>query len=337
MYSRDARDIISSLRGSPGTPVATDASSDKGKHTRITGKDLLQSSILMRPDTEAVFYQFVSALYDRIRTIKAGSKTHRFLRRLHSRGQLIRCYTQNIDGLEAREGLSTELTEETVTAVEGSDERCMVVQLHGDVGSVRCTICPYESKWSKQGLAAAREGQVVECPQCAQASQDRVRRGKRPSKAGVLRPGILLYGEEHRQPSLLKRSVEDDRRRKPTMLLVMATSLQVPGCQQMVKDFAQAVHGNRGMVVFVNNRPPNWSVWENHIDRHISIDVDEWADVIQGHWDSTGGVPSSISSTEGRALVNQEAVVGDPSTGNMTAGRSDGYEDRWWTALKHVF
>jgi NAD-dependent histone deacetylase SIR2 len=73
---------------------------------------------------------------------------------MHERGKLVRCYTQNIDGIETSEGL-----------VIGGKE-AQVCQLHGDIHTLRCDYCneihEYTSEWTDMLL----DGNAPDCPEC---------------------------------------------------------------------------------------------------------------------------------------------------------------------------
>ncbi|KAM7207798.1 hypothetical protein V8F20_001840 [Naviculisporaceae sp. PSN 640] len=76
--------------------------------TNMKGKDLFQASIWSCPKQTAVFYTFITSLRQKAREAEPTS-THRFLSILRDKRKLVRCYTQNIDLLEERVGLSTSL------------------------------------------------------------------------------------------------------------------------------------------------------------------------------------------------------------------------------------
>jgi NAD-dependent SIR2 family protein deacetylase len=80
----------------------------------VKGKDLFHASILNRPETSAVFYQFAAVLCRKILSLPQASATHGFIRVLADRNQLVRYYTQNIDALEEREGFSMEPDQDAI-------------------------------------------------------------------------------------------------------------------------------------------------------------------------------------------------------------------------------
>ncbi len=75
----------------------------------MKGRDLFDAQIWACPLKTSVFYTFVSTLRDKVKTAEPTS-SHRFVSVLRDTRKLVRCYTQNIDQLEERVGLSTSLS-----------------------------------------------------------------------------------------------------------------------------------------------------------------------------------------------------------------------------------
>ncbi|KAH6857089.1 hypothetical protein B0I37DRAFT_403505 [Chaetomium sp. MPI-CAGE-AT-0009] len=75
----------------------------------MKGRDLFDSQIWSCPTKTSVFYTFVSTLREKVRNAEPTS-SHRFVSVLRDSRKLVRCYTQNIDQLEERVGLSTSLS-----------------------------------------------------------------------------------------------------------------------------------------------------------------------------------------------------------------------------------
>ena len=76
--------------------------------TRLRGQDLFHARVWNSPQSASTFYRFIASLRQQTEDAQP-TITHRFLRTLRDGGRLMRCYTQNIDGLEARVGLSMNL------------------------------------------------------------------------------------------------------------------------------------------------------------------------------------------------------------------------------------
>ena len=119
----------------------------------IKGKDLFDVSLFMSPVTTSIFFTFIASLRQRILAARP-TVTHQFIRAMHERGKLVRCYTQNIDGIEESEGLMI------------GGKTGQVCQLHGDIHTLRCdycnTILQYTLEWTEMLL----EGEAPECPDC---------------------------------------------------------------------------------------------------------------------------------------------------------------------------
>lgn len=208
----------------------------------------------------------------------------------------MRCYTQNIDGLEAREGLCMELGRgrgnkrrfmkknyeaPRPSDIQGTDfdAGCEVVQLHGELSNLRCRVCATEQEWTESETEIFLEGAAPRCEKCAEKSDLRQATGKRGLVVGELRPNIVLYGEDHPQNSMLVPLIAFDQSSSPDVLVIMGTSLKVHGLQKVVRDFAKVVHAQKnGRVIFVNRTRPSESQWDGVIDDYVAMDCDEWID-----------------------------------------------------------
>jgi len=211
----------------------------------------------------------------------------------------VRCYTQNIDGLENREGMCADLargvgsrvrfgktasllTQSHTHTLPGGllDRGCEVVQLHGDLDVLRCTICCKKCRWEEKGNEKIfAKGKAPLCKACAEQSQIRQARGMRATAIGSLRPNIVLYGEEHPSADELSTISTHDLKVGVDLLIIMGTSLKVHGLKVLVKEFSKAVHlktGKKGKVVFVNLTQPPGTVWDDVIDYWVSMDCDAW-------------------------------------------------------------
>lgn len=74
----------------------------------IKGRELFDASIWACPVRTSVFYTFATTLRQKVRDVTPTS-SHLFIGHLRDRGKLVRCYTQNIDRIEEKVGLSTAL------------------------------------------------------------------------------------------------------------------------------------------------------------------------------------------------------------------------------------
>jgi NAD-dependent SIR2 family protein deacetylase len=282
------------------TPPSSQASVTSQRSTppsRLRGQDLFDASVWKNPATTTTFYQFIASLRQKIQEeVQDTSWSHRLIRALRDGGRLVRCYTQNIDSLEARDGLETNMARGTGTKRRfmkktfqeprpsqtlntDFDGGCEVVQLHGDLEKTRCTLCQHVSDWGETATLSFLDGEAPSCEQCMKKNDEREAKGKRGMSIGLLRPNIVLYGEEHPSNHLLAPFVPFDLSSNPEVLIIMGTSLKVFGLQKIVKDFAKQIHSRKdgkGKVIFVNRTKPAESVWEDVIDQYVAMDCDDW-------------------------------------------------------------
>ncbi|RKF59836.1 putative hst3 protein [Erysiphe neolycopersici] len=261
----------------------------------LKGRDLFDAMIWSDPVKTSIFYMFMTSFRKKVQLVKSTSEAHRFFKVLRDSGRLVRTYTQNIDCLEEKEGLLTDLTlgpgnrarfqsrNQKSTPVNESIinsnkfRGVEAVLLHGSLGSLRCEVCSQLCDWDKDDrIAITSRGTAPECPHCAANNSKRRGGGRRALTVGRLRPDIVLYGEEHPNSSLISPLITHDLKLGPDMLLVMGTSLKVHGLKIMIKEFAKAVHSRGGKVVFVNQTRPSESIWSGFIDYWVGWDCDKW-------------------------------------------------------------
>ena len=282
------------------TPPSSQASVSSQRSlpaSRLRGQDLFDASVWKDPATTTTFYQFIASLRQKVKEeVQNTSWSHRFIRALRDGGRLMRCYTQNIDGLESRDGLETDMARGTGTKRRfmkktfqeprpsstlntDFDGGCEVVQLHGELEKVRCSLCQNVSDWDENATLSFLDGVAPGCEQCIKKNDEREAKGKRGVSVGLLRPNIVLYGEEHPSNHLLSPFVPFDLNSNPEVLVIMGTSLKVFGLQKIVKDFAKQIHSRKdgkGKVIFINRTKPAESIWEDVIDQYVAMDCDDW-------------------------------------------------------------
>ncbi|KAG0635350.1 DHS-like NAD/FAD-binding domain-containing protein, partial [Tuber brumale] len=248
----------------------------------VKGKDLFDSVVFGNPVSIKVFYTFIAQLRDSILAVKETSPTHKFIRALCENGRLLRCYTQNIDGLEAREGMTTNLA-----LGKGKRKRpskgCQVVQLHGDLNLLRCMQCQALCKYDQVKVETLRDGEAPDCPDCVGMDKTRRQSGKRGMRIGSLRPNIVLYGEEHPLAEKIGTLTAADLRSNPDYMIILGTSLKVHGLRTIVKAMARAVHARKGKVIYVNKTAASFSTWKDVIDFHVEMDCDKFVKLLKGN------------------------------------------------------
>lgn len=220
---------------------------------------------------------------------QAASPTlfHRALESLDKRGRLLRVYTQNIDAIEEKSGLSFGIPEfdkrrarprskpkstgasiadqptmssdtpgppdstpetpgsrSTSPAFDGP--RC--IPLHGTLQTLHCQTCMHTFPLEKH-VSSLTSGTPPYCPECTQMEETRQLVGKRARGVGKLRPSVVLYNELHKDGEgvgeIVRRDLVGGSKGKgwsgADALLVVGTSLKVPGTKRMVREFSKAV------------------------------------------------------------------------------------------------
>ena len=186
---------------------------------------------------------------------------HSLLRTLDQRGQLLRMYTQNIDALEEKAGLSfgvpsyldkprnkrPRLDDGASADISPSKyELPKCVPLHGTLQHMHCTRCSYSEPIAPH-IETLHNGAAPLCPSCTSIEETRGLVGKRPRGVGRLRPSVVLYGEEHREGERVGAVVQRDLTGKgkgnrcADLLIVAGTSLRVPGTKRIVREFSKSV------------------------------------------------------------------------------------------------
>ncbi|KAG5462180.1 MAG: hypothetical protein BJ554DRAFT_5522, partial [Olpidium bornovanus] len=165
-----------------------------------------------------LFFNFVGEFKELVDNASC-TPTHLFLRKLDERGQLLRCYSQNIDCLEEQAGLATSFRDKISTTKEPEGENTKgprllaeqrkratrrsapesprAVQLHGNLAKVVCTRCRTRRDFDATVISAFKSGLAPEGADCCEHESARSAAGLRPKGVGIMRPDVVLYNEFH--------------------------------------------------------------------------------------------------------------------------------------------
>jgi NAD-dependent SIR2 family protein deacetylase len=155
---------------------------DNPKESLTSGKDLFDASVFRQETTTSLFCQMIGRLAEMSQTA-TPTPFHRLLKTLDQRGRLLRVYTQNIDGLEEKSGLSfgvpdfedrrqrgraKPLSQESnpptrLPTPPADIPRC--IPLHGTLQTVHCLNCN-RSFPSLPHVSALRAGSLPTCRGC---------------------------------------------------------------------------------------------------------------------------------------------------------------------------
>ncbi|TXT08930.1 hypothetical protein VHUM_02404 [Vanrija humicola] len=294
----------------------------------VSGKELFSSGLFNNPATTSIFYTFIAELSLACQAAQP-TRTHHFIHRLETKGKLLRSYTQNVDGFERRMGIESGGRGNGLKKIGTRN-----VELHGDLGRVRCVLCFADYEARDDYVEMFREGEAPHCPACEDRCAERVNRSARATSIGTLRPSIVLYDEPHPLGDEIGALQAHDMRRGPDVLLIMGTSLKVHGLKRLVKDFAKTVHEKKGVVVFVNATAPS-KEWDSVIDYHIEGETDSWVERVEEDWKKVRPqdweiqtvldgevVHKSVAKGKGKAKPKCGFVLGFLSLTRQTSPRS---------------
>lgn len=162
----------------------------------------------------------------------------------------------------------------------GLEKGDSTILLHGTLGYVICSVWNHlKIPVTHEVIQEFSEGRKVPCPVCQANALAASARQSRERKVGVLRPAIVLYEELIPDGEIIiERSVSDAKAR-PTLLIVMGTSLSVKEIRKLVGDFRKAVKKENGLVLFVNLKTVEASLMAQ-FDHWISADADSFSEFV---------------------------------------------------------
>lgn len=244
----------------------------------VKGQDLFDISLFRDEMTLSLFCTFMESLYKSSLLAKA-TESHKFIKALKDKNKLLRCYTQNIDSLEGSVDLKVGINVNEFNQGKHFNKNWKdldVVQLHGNLHKLSCTQCFSNYDWNEKYQVQLSDGMNPQCRNCEEKYEERLYLGKRlTGNIGILRPDIVLYGENHPHAEVLAKGLSLDLRSQPDLLIIMGTSLKVDGIKKLVKSLSSSVHQKGGKVVFIN-KTPLAKQWQKCIDYEILSDCDDF-------------------------------------------------------------
>ena len=193
---------------------------------------------------------------------------HHMLATIAEEGRLMRLYTQNVDGIDvALEPLAT------TVPLNKKAPWPKTVQLHGGLSKMVCTKCGHLSDFN----GALFEGpEPPSCQECEVTDGVRVAGGLRSHGIGRLRPRMVLYNEFNPDEEAIGAVSHADLKSRPDAVIVVGTSLKVPGIRRLVKELCGVTRARRG----------GCTAWINYDPEPVGIDVkDCWDLVVRGECD----------------------------------------------------
>lgn len=221
---------------------------------------------------------------------------HHMLATLAEEGRLLRLYSQNVDGIDtALPPLAT------TVPLNKKGPWPKTIQLHGGLEKTICSKCGHLSDF--QG--ALFEGpEPPSCTECETIDIVRTASGLRSHGIGRLRPRMVLYNEYNPDEEAIGAVSAADLKSRPDAVIVVGTSLKVPGIRRLAKEMCAVSRGRRD----------GFTAWINYDPEPVGIDFkDSWDLVVRGECDDVArhvGLPRWDDKDFGEfAVVTSEDIA----------------------------
>jgi NAD+-dependent protein deacetylase SIR2 len=212
------------------------------------GKSLFDASVYKDDKSTAEFHKMVRDLSSLTKEAKS-TPFHHMLATIAQEGRLMRLYSQNVDCLDTSlKPLATNIPLNTKAPWP------VTIQLHGGLEKMQCTKCSQVDSFNGD-LFQGSEPPL--CGQCQEADYVRTAfGGKRSHGIGRLRPRMVLYNEYNPDEDAIGKVSQADLRRVPDAVIVVGTSLKVPGVRRIVRELCLATRSKRdGITAWINLDP----------------------------------------------------------------------------------
>lgn len=230
---------------------------------------------------------------------------HQMLATLAQEGRLLRLYTQNVDGIDTS---LPPLKTEVPLDPKGPWPR--TIQLHGSLEKMVCSKCNTLSPFNGSLFNGPYPPPCGECIKTDEIRTDHA--GKRSHGIGRLRPRMVLYNEHNPDEEAIGRVVTADLRARPDALIVVGTSLEIPGVKRIVKEMCGVVRGRKnGLAVWINRSPPPMvNGFEDCWDLVVAGDCDRVAEKADmRRWDEPPREGVLVTETEAQEAKEKDGIV----------------------------
>ena len=276
----------------------------KSEHNlKASGKHLFDASVYQTDSSTTSFHTMVRNL-SRLSSEAKPTAFHHMLATLGEQGRLMRLYTQNVDGIDTS---LTPLATSVPLARKGPWPR--TIQLHGGLEKMVCSKCNYLSDFQPALFDGPHPPPCTQCVETDKVRTDHA--GKRSHGIGRLRPRIVLYNEHNPDDEAIGTAVSSDLRARPDAVIVVGTSMKIPGVRRIVREMCGVVRSRRdGMAVWVNHDPPppgkEFEECWDLIVKGSSDDVAAHAKM--RHWDDNSIDIKECTESEAERAVQESEV-----------------------------
>lgn len=271
---------------------------------KASGKHLFDASVYQTDDSTSSFHDMVRTLSQLVSDAKP-TVFHEMLATLASEGRLLRLYTQNVDGIDT--SLPPLITK---VPLENKGPWPQTIQLHGSLKTMMCTKC---NKLSPFEAALFTGPQAPSCNQCEENDQIRTGiAGKRSHGIGKLRPRMVLYNESNPDDEAIGAVVKADLLKRPDAVIVVGTSMEIPGVKRMVREMCGIVRDRRdGVAIWINRGPPPiGKEFEDCWDLVVAGDCDQVAQrANMRRWNDEGNDYKDCTESEAERAKEKDTAV----------------------------
>ncbi|KAF3939483.1 hypothetical protein ABW19_dt0205990 [Dactylella cylindrospora] len=239
---------------------------------KASGKQLFDASVYKDDKSTSSFHDMVRNLH----SMSFGARPtafHHLLASLAVSGRLLRLYTQNVDCIETSlEPLATR------TPLNGKGPWPKTIQLHGGLDKMTCSKCRTLKDFNADIFIGPKP---PDCADCVGDEAARDASGKRSQGIGRMRPRIVLYNEHNPDEDAIGTVSAADLKARPDCLIVVGTSLKIPGVQRLVRELCASIRDFRGgKTVWINrDNPPATGQMKGLFDLTIKGDCETLAKI----------------------------------------------------------
>ncbi|KAI0126016.1 DHS-like NAD/FAD-binding domain-containing protein [Xylariales sp. AK1849] len=262
---------------------------------KASGKQLFDASVYKHDDSTSSFHDMVREMAQQTKSAKP-SPFHHMIASIAEEGRLLRLYSQNVDGID-----SSMLPLATTVPLNTRGPWPKTIQLHGSLEKMVCSKCTEMSPFDGD-LFNGPEAPL--CKSCEEIDNVRTSHaGKRSHGIGRLRPRMVLYNEANPDDEAIANVVKADVRARPDAVIVVGTSMKIPGVRMLVKDMCKVTRQRKdGITAWINlESEPSGADLKDCWDLVVQGKCDDVASLVGlPHWDESPALGDDVKVDDQR-------------------------------------
>lgn len=287
---------------------------------KSSGKHLFDADVYRNDASTSSFHAMLREMSDLTRNAKP-TPFHELLATLAEEGRLMRLYTQNIDGIDtALPPLATKVP------LNRKGPWPKAIQLHGGLGKMECSKCKNLMEFDGSLFQGP---EAPPCPECEITEQVRKVSGLRGHGVGRLRPRMVLYNEHNPDEEAIGAVSAADLKARPDAVIVVGTTLKIPGVRRLVKELCSVTRDRRGgFTAWINFDPEPTGIefkdsWDMVVrgacdDVARLVSLPKWDDKDCGEFKMVEGEPKDTKPTHPEVILDLKPVTAIKAQGILT-------------------